>query len=503
MDLSSKILALIEPTIEPHEIQADSRGEEEGEVDKLTKTTGIDSPVIFMNDYIFEKNDVVSFSLSNADKMPTVTATIIDSKNAFAIDAFPRDGDYFTVFINSKNESTFKAIHLDFELTSINTNFSKAGDSKKVSISGRVKVHKMFSENCQSLSSDNSLEHLTQVVQELGLGLASNIDSTADEQIRIQPFTSYYDFIRDIVDSSYISDDSFQDYFIDPYYYLNYVDVNKIINSPNPPLSEFEDSFNSANVSITEESYADDGLDSTLTKLLLTNNIQFKSQNQYINKYEIVNSSKTVIDRHGHFRDIQIYDDNSDSKLDEFRLEALSTDPANLKDIEEPLKGSRESEEYLDLVKHKYIGRQDVGEGELGNVHANHVFAHLNNVRNQEELDKLKLVVTLESFNPSLYRFQKVPVLMYHTDKKSINTALSVDEVKKEAGFTDAAIDVDNNPDEPVENPDQVLDQFLSGYYLVESIDVIYKQKAGTFYQKVTLLRRDWPARIAAINSNT
>ena len=115
-DLDNNILALVEPTIEPKKIEVEARGEDTGDNDKITKTFGIQAPVIVVNEYPFEDGNIRSFTLSSSGILPTVSATLIDTKDVFSVDAFPRDGDSMTVFINSKNESTFKAIHLDFEI---------------------------------------------------------------------------------------------------------------------------------------------------------------------------------------------------------------------------------------------------------------------------------------------------------------------------------------------------------------------------------------------------
>ena len=167
-------------------------------------------------------------------------------------------------------------------------------------------------------------------------------------------------------------------------------------------------------------------------------------------------------------------------------------------DLQEPLKGNRESEEYLDLVKHKYMGRQDVGEEGLGNVHPNHIFSQLHNKRNFDETQKIKLEVTIPTFNASLYRYMKVPVLIYHIDRQRLVEAGNLKDAKEEAGFKDSAVD---NGKSEEERPEQMLDQFLSGYYIIESIDIIYKGSVGNYSQKVTLTRREWPARINAAKS--
>jgi hypothetical protein len=498
VDLENNILALVEPAIEPKKLEVRDPAESAGKNDKVTKNIGIEKPVVLINDYAFSKNDVRSFILSSEGPYPMVSATLIDTKNIFGVDSFPRDGDKMTVFINSKNESTYKSIHLDFEITDISSSPAKPGNPSKINVSGKVSVPKLFAENCQSFEANTSLEHLTLVAKELKLGLASNIDETADSQIRIQPFINYLDFIKQIVMTSYISDDSFQHFFIDQYYYLNFIDINKIFNATNPSIEDFQETISSLPTTMSEEMESGTDNDNFPTKLFLTNNMAFKASNNWIEKYRILNQSNTINDIHGHFRDIQIYDDNAEERLDEFRVEALSTNPENLKDLQEPLKGNRDSEEYLDLVKRKYMGRQDVGEDGLGNVHPNFIFSQLHNRRNFDETQKIKLEVTLSTFNASLYRYMKIPVLMYHIDRQNVLEAVNLKESKEEAGFKDSAID-NGKSTEP--EPEQVLDQFLSGYYIIESIDIIYKDSIGNYSQKVVLTRREWPARINSVRN--
>lgn len=496
VDLENNILALVEPAIEPKKLETRTLGEDSERNDRVSKTFGIDRPVVLVNNYSFERDDIKNFTLSSSGIYPTAVVTLIDSKNVFSVDSFPRDGDKMTVFINSKNESTYKSIHMDFEITDISLGPNREGEPQKVRVSGRASIPKLFAENCQYFEEGTSIDHLELIAKELKIGLASNIDEATDSQIRIQPYINYLDFISNIVSSSYINDDSFQHFFIDQYYYLNFIDVNKIFNASNPEMEDFQDTVTSLPVSFAEELESDPKNDSTPTKLFLTNKTNFSSSNNYIEKYQILNQSNIINEIHGHFRDIQVYDDNAEEKLDEFRIEALSTDPANLKDIQEPLKGNRESEEYLDYIKHKYMGRQDSGEDGLGNTHQNYIFSQLHNRRNFDETQKIKLEVTLPTFNASLYRFMKIPVMMYHIDQGPVRVAQDLDAAKAEDGFTDSAIE--NGPkDEP--QPDQVLNQFLSGYYIIEAIDIQYKDTVGNFSQKVTLIRREWPARLSSI----
>ena len=493
MKLENNILAVVEPKAvilpEPIELQG---LDEEGDGDKQTKSFATIVPYVRINGYEFNQNEIRSLRLETDGVIPTLDIVIVDSRAQFKLDSFPRDGDVVTLFINSKNESTFKSIHMDFDISGVDTSPATESDSMTVSFNGIAKIPKLYMEDCQHFEAGTSLDHLTAIVDQMGLGLATNVDETADEMTRIQAFSSYIDFITDVVKSSYISDDSFQTFYIDPHYYLNFIDINRMFNSPNPPLEEMQKSLVSFNEAMAERFEDDTEVENFEVPHLLTNHTDFKSRNNFIRAYSLVNESTRISMEQGSFRDVQIYDDNGDPKLDEYTIEALSSE--NLRDIEEPLKGRRDEERYKEQVKHKYMGRQHTGEGDLANVHANHVYAKIHNARNKAETQKMKLVVTLSSFNPSLYMYQKVPVFLYNYERNTVKGAVKLKEESKKKGFEGLKMGQENETD--LEKASMVLDEFLTGYYIVESINYVYRSSTGKMSQEVTLLRREWPSRI-------
>ena len=215
-----------------------------------------------------------------------------------------------------------------------------------------------------------------------------------------------------------------------------------------------------------------------------------------IESNEIINNANTISTTAGYAREVTIYDNNGENKKQEFRIEPLGGN--DLKELEEPLKGNRNDKRYLDQIKYKYIGRQEAGEDGLGNVHPNAAFAQLHNTQNQLETQKMKLKVTLNSFNPSLYKYQKIPVLMYITNPQAIEQNERIKGDKKELGMDkDEPFNLGEDTEDIARagktSPDQALDSFLSGYYLIE--DIIYRTDDGQTKQIVTLLRREWPTR--------
>lgn len=496
MNLDNNILAVVEPALRPTLIEIEGIGESGGG-DRQTKSIGINVPFILLNNYQFQQADVQSFLLNNSGVLPEVSVKLVDRKNTFGIDSFPRDGDSLTVMMNSKNASTFKSIHMDFDITNISARQTSEGEENIITVNGIAKIPRLYSEECRHFNTASSLDHLEEVARDLQLGLATNIDSADDLQTRIQAFVTTHDFIKDTVDTSYVSEDSFQRFYIDQYYYLTYIDVNRVLNSPNTPLEELQASMVSMTGSLAERGgFEDEDEDDVEAPLLLTNYRQAKGFNHFINEFRLINNSSDIITVNGYSRDVIIYDNNSNvgERKQEFTVEALTSE--ELLDYEEPLKGRRNEDRYDTHKKYKYIGRQDVGDDGLGNAHASFNFAKLHQAQNLAEIEKVKLKVILESFNPSIYKYQKIPLLIYEYNQERVAAMLKNNKFLAEQGFTDkvmgidADIQADDNEDS---KPTQVLNRFLSGYYVIENIDYKYNINFGNILQEVTLIRREWP----------
>ena len=110
------------------------------------------------------------------------------------------------------------------------------------------------------------------------------------------------------------------------------------------------------------------------------------------------------------------------------------------------------------------------------------------------ETQKMKLKIHLSSFNPSIYKFQKIPVLLYHYDGVRAEASKQGDFKREEAGFTDQPFGMAKGEDQ--NDAKQVVDRFLSGHYIIENIDYYIDDPEQGLRQVVTLMRREWPTRI-------
>ena len=489
-ELDNNILVISEPSIRPIKFEVPRLDEDEGG-DKQTKSFGTDVPKITINGYDFQDGDVTFFILSITGELPELSVRLKDSQGAFDMTQYPRDGDAITVYIGSKNEETFKSIHMDFDIVSITSPKKGLPHSERTySFTGLAKIPKLFTEECRSFNEGSSLEHISQVSSTLGLGVATNIDSANDEQIRIQAYEKTIDFMRDVVNTSYIKEEAFQTFYIDQYYYFNFIEVNKIFNSKNVKGDDGQDFITSFNVSVSQEKTTEDN-DQITSKLYLTNNQSAEGTGNKISQWSLSNDSSRISLQNGYKRILQMYDELEGEKLIEFDIESYTS--TNLRDTEEPLKGRRDEDHYESHVKHKYIGRQQE-YSRNGNVHSNHKYSMLNNFQNLRELEKIQLNVELASFNPGLYRYQKLPVIMYNVEPQKVQGAKDAEEVLKEKGAKpeDKAFDFEDKGEGDT-GQDVALDDFVSGHYIIGGIEYIYKSGERSVRQKLTLLRREWP----------
>ena len=169
MSLDNHLLAVVEPAILPTEIKLDNLGEDGGGA-KQTKAIGSVKPFVLVNSYQFGPDDIQTFELNCSGTTPRCTVTVYDQKNSFQVESYPRDGDFFTILINSKHQETFKSIHMDFDITQIETTPEVEGAPPTITMEGIAKIPKLYAEECQLLDADSSLNHLEMIVN-LGYNL--------------------------------------------------------------------------------------------------------------------------------------------------------------------------------------------------------------------------------------------------------------------------------------------------------------------------------------------
>lgn len=443
--------------------------------EKESVTRGRHFPYIKINSNKINEEDLEYFELSVGGFIPTVSISLKDTKDKFKNIDFPKDGDLIAVYIRPTNIKKQKKIRCDFDITSTSVSSTSPAIFK---FEGSMRIPGLYAEKIEGFAKETSMSHLGDVCTTLGIGFASNEESTDDSMIRLRASETYMKFIKDTTESSWKDEKSFFTSFIDPYYYLNFVNVNKQFSEE----KEYEQVPISLN--LTQNARSGDGDDKEISTgdFYLTNSIESQGQDNYIQHYGLITESGRIWMTEGYKRYSQHFDLDTFEFISEF-VDPLTTEGSESKLI--LMKGKAGDESYKEQIKYKYLGKQETDIDDEGGVHLNHTYAKIQNYQNLREINKMKMVLQLDNTNFNIYRFQRVPLDIYTADVNQKALVAKRDEILGEE--MEDTKDINSS-----EGYSMYRNEFLSGFYVIESYSYLYR-RGSSLKQKINLVRREWP----------
>lgn len=442
------------------ELNYESSVEDQG-ADELADMVG-KFPYIQIGNMNIQTTDTISIVLYNNQFLPKIEMQFKDPTFNIIDPLFPTDNDILSLFIKSSSE-LLMPVRMDFKITDVNVIKGKDGPNQEliIALTGILDVNGLYYTPIRSFP-NSSFQVLKTLASEFKLGFASNINDTNDAMIWINPGETNLEFMQDVINYSYISDESFMYAYVDFYYNLNYVDIETALNED---ISEQSGIFFSANIE------KNDGEEPS-SKLILTDHPDKSNTNMFINKYNLLNSS-TKVNLNIGYRSIISYYDKNGSIFYKVLLDTIST-PGN-KGENVILKG--QIGEISDLVENS-VDIINLGKIDTDNVHANFPYAYQQNRKNLLYLQKVKIKVVLSSMNFNLYRFQKIELKFYKTDE------MHDDDKTIEVTEKSVSQNADKDFDE------KRINKRLSGEWLITAINYTFN-KVGGFSQEVTLVKRE------------
>lgn len=395
--------------------------------------------------------------------MPKIfmTMSVIKGKVDFFKRTFPRAGDIISIFIRSPNDN-IKPIRNDYQVVTVDyigSNYQGDIGESFLRITGRLYVPNMYSEKT-FLYEGSSYDVLKKVAEELQIGFASNVDSTEDS-MKWMTVGNYETLINNVTRHAWNDENSFFTSFIDFYYNLNLIDVNKQFTyAPDGQPGVISD----INVRVPSKNKT---FEKQLNVFSLTNDIKLMSFNNYISKFNVINNASLITYKEGVQKDFSMYDFPSKTIMFD-TLSPLST--ADAPKTVTPI--------YLNLSTGLQQNRIWLGlqySSPIGNVHKNYGVAEMINTFNLLEIEKMMLEANLVNPNLFVHRGQRVPVLLFNYGD-ALNTFTTTDPKYK-----------------MTERTDSVLNSFLSDFYYVKGHKIIYDptQQVG-FSQVIYLSKREW-----------
>ena len=486
------ILTIIDPIIELDELEIIDveSGTENSQGDTIKEKPSKFStiiPLIRINSYEVQGDRLETFQLKSVGFYPTCKFSFYDRDGMFTARFFPKDGDIIQLYIRSQgNETTFKPIRIDFTVEKI-TPLGGGGatdTSPQIMVDGRMHVPNLFTEKVQ-FQDNTSWNSLLSIAEELKLGYASNVENTTDQQIWTNPYDTAQKFIEDITSNSYLNDESFFTAYIDPYYYLTFVDANKFFGMED----DLETSMMFQQNAIDTMGSGDQTDSETIFPNMISNKLDFQGTARYISKYQQINNSGKISKDNGYKRYTQYWDLNEKKFISEF-VDPITNDTPGMIPVTKGRTINGEVEGPVNnQIKFKFLGTQG------DNVHDNYYYASIQNFQNLAEINKLGMTVELPTVNPAILRYSRIYCHMMETSQmvKGVLTAPENDEnVPNDAVRRKGTPD---NADNDVDNQFGVVNEYLSGFYVITGIEYFMDsgpQPGGAVLkQKLHLRRRE------------
>lgn len=443
---NGSIVSQLESSVKLSPIEFEFSGPKQS-AEETVKNTGY-FPFIWYNGSQISYSDIIYFEMSNSNLYPKIKMTFRDTLGLIGDKGMPLDDTKIKIFINSRNPY-IKSIFIQFKIF----NFSSNGDNM-FTIIGHVDIDDLYISSYKSYPRSSSFDTIKKICADIGIGLNSNVSSSDDQMTWINFGEDLQDFILDIIDSSYISDQSFTFGYIDYYYNFNYIDVEKEINRT------ITDDRTLDTYLLKENSDVRDIENSENSFLFLTNDPTVSSVESYISSFKLVNNSTSRSLTNGYIIRTRYYDMVNRDLLN-FDVDSLSDSDSNKIKMKSPNSYLSENN-----IKNSYNGKIDVD-----NSHINFNYAIALNGRNITELEKISMDVILPNPNFNLFKFQKIKLLIVNST---------------------------NTPSKGIKN------ERISGEWLVLNINWIMEK--GIFYQKVRLVKRDLnltDGEISVINNSS
>ena len=435
-----KLTQLFNTSLKPTPISFNTGNMSEKNKKELTKGLGT-APLIYYNGIQINYQDVMMFELYHEGILPAVKITFTDTLGIFRGDGFPLDDTTITIFLYARSK-ILRSIYMDFKIT----NFSDLG-SYQYTISGVANIPDIYIRKFKSFSKMTSFEALQEIAKDCKLGFCTNINNTNDKMTWIDTGFPYHKFISSIVESSYMSDTSFLTCYIDFFYNLCYVELEKEIDRE---VKNDKMISNSGRGEIIEDNKTDE----TVTTLALTTDGSARDTNAYISFFQIKNKSTSIALNAAYLTKTKFYD----SKKKELLVFDIDSQTSK-SDKSIILKGKPGDEEFFKSnINTIWVGKIDKFEDDgSGNAHSNYNYALIQNRRNLEDISKVSMKIKLSTPNFNLYIYQKVPVFIVF--------------------------------DKPGALQDSLTHKRVTGDWLITSINYIFD--GSSFYQEIHMIIRE------------
>jgi hypothetical protein len=480
-DISLDELSIVDTASQKGDIKANERAS--NNIQK--KYTGMSEPLIKINNTVV--SGLAFFKLDLSGFKPQIIFKFSTIDERFIFTSFPKDGDIVSVYIRARGEM-FKPIRMDFIITEVITPFSYPSTTKEdasmnfnasqgsyqtYTIMGEIRIPKLYKHVSKSFKG-NSSDALIKISEDLTLGYASNEARTKDDMVWISPNTDYETLIKNISNSSWLTEEDYFDCFIDQYYNINLINLKKQFDEQNKDLETMRMAYGTDYI---PDMSAGTEANEVEFPILLTNATNYSKSPLYIKSFSIEHNAGQINNELGYFQRVQFYDsklvsDKPKNKYVEYNIESITN--KNLSSRDTLYKGRLGEKIYKEEIKKTYVGTMY-----FENVHENFHQAQIQNILNRSDSYKIILRIKTRAWNPWIYRGQSIPVNIIHESSTTVGS---------DSKYSTAA---NSNASSAPPAGKRAPNIFLSGDYVVLGISVEFNL-TDKLHQVLILGKKQW-----------
>ncbi len=407
-------------------------------------------PILWYNGILIPPTYIDSLYLTSNEFIPSLQVYFKDETSELVNSGFALDNTIISLYIDSRTKDAggspvLRPIRLDFKIT----DYSYMEEENLFYVQGIIDVDGLYLQDIKSYPNQSSFQCLKQVAQDNKLGFRSNVTNTNDSMTWLNMSLETHSFIKDVTKRAYSSDNSFFTSFIDYYYNLNFVDVEKMMK---------EDIESQKGVlTMTPEGIEEDKTQLVTDLFIVSSKYYENRYNNVYESYEILNQSTKVSIDNGYKSIIHYYDrtGNWSQKAGSFLRFDLETNTDGKGIVLKSYPNDTKDDGfYKKNVKRVYLQPLDID-----NTHKNFNFAYILNDYNNAELDKVMIKVTMRDPNFNFYKYQKIKVNVMNV----------------------------------ISGSDELLNKRLTGGWLIKEINFYYTPQEG-LKQELIMIKRELSA---------
>ena len=455
------------------------------------------SPIVRINEYVFDIMEITKLIIESRDIFPTITLTVEPKVAVFEDNNMPKDGDIISTYLRSSTNG-LQYLRNDWVIESMSAKRKKGDRAHSITLSGKLFVYRFDASGKPFALKGTSRSAIRQLAEKHKLGFAYNdSEDTTDEQVWLNMATPEA-LLQEITDHAWKDETSYFKTWIDLYYNICMVNVDKFLNSSQNVETEIDITYFAHGLEATRFGESDPSAENTpLTIKFFSNSGDMKNSTFFISSWKAINNSSSVSISNGYitYSHTFIHDVDMIRNTPDSCFEMLTNQPTydeSKLDTHIILRGrskynknknpqgdaAKVNYKYLEeYVDYKWCGIQ------YSNAHPNYRRAIEHNRMNLEELEKIVVEITVDGLCLQAMRGERIPVIL----------------------FEDAPSDILNNDVYAPENEHSTINKFYSGFYIIDSVKYSYKPTTSiesAFSTTFTLKRSQWPTPVNTTPDN-